>query len=642
MTKNSANFGWNSDFPTFRDSHSSSIRQSLNDFVTDASPAQIYAWDESIPLLQTEVSELLNKSSLAKKYETILEYELPMESRRTDAIFLTAGGVLVIELKGKSVPSRADIDQAAAYGRDLRSYHRECHDHPVYPVLVPTRATGYVGSDSGVAIIGPDAIDAFVSQIDEDSDHDPLSKDSFLSSAAYKPLPTLVQAARELMQSGTIRRIHRADAATEPTLHAITEIIHEAVRTKTRRLILITGVPGAGKTLVGLQIVHAHFLDDLAVPREDGKPIAPAVFLSGNGPLVEVLQYELKSAGGGGKVFVRDVKKYVQRYSSQKNLVPPEHVLVFDEAQRAFDAEQVKAKHSHLSAFQDGKSEPEHFVDFAERIPEWCVILGLIGNGQEIHIGEEGGIVQWRHAVEAASDPSAWKIHVPTEVEEIFSSSRVPIACHDSLSLDTEIRYHLIGDLHNYVSNLLEEGSVNSCAEKAKQLEAEGYHLRITRNIDEAKDYLRERYNNHPQARYGLIASSKDKELVNFGVYNDYQSTKRIRFGPWYGDNEEQSRKSCRHLESCITEFGAQGLELDAVLLAWGTDLMRTQRQWSNARARGYRDKHRVRDAFQLRRNAYRVLLTRGRDATVVFVPPIPELDETYDYLFQNGFRSLS
>ena len=145
------------------------------------------------------------------------------------------------------------------------------------------------------------------------------------------------------------------------------------------------------------------------------RPTAPAVFLSGNGPLVQVLQYELRSAGGSGKAFVRDVKAYVDRYSRRPELVPPEHVLIFDEAQRAFDADQVAVTHQGRG---DGKSEPEHFVEFAERVPEWCVVVGLIGTGQEIHVGEEGGIGQWLSAVQDARDD--WVIHVPPSLAESF------------------------------------------------------------------------------------------------------------------------------------------------------------------------------------------------------------------------------
>jgi DUF2075 family protein len=138
------------------------------------------------------------------------------------------------------------------------------------------------------------------------------------------------------------------------------------------------------------------------------------------------------------------------------------------------------------------------------------------------------------------------------------------------------------------------------------------------------------------------VASSKDRDLVRFGIPNDFQSTKRLRLGPWYGDPDDgYSGRSCRRLETCVTEFGAQGLELDATLLAWGTDLMMSQGRWSNAQARGYRKGAPVRDPLQLRLNAYRVLLTRGRDACVVFVPPMAELDETFAHLTDAGFKIL-
>jgi hypothetical protein len=156
-----------------------------------------------------------------------------------------------------------------------------------------------------------------------------------------------------------------------------------------------------------------------------------------------------------------------------------------------------------------------------------------------------------------------------------------------------------------------------------------------------AKAYLRERYAENADARFGIVASSKDKELVRFGISNDYQTTKRVKMGPWYGDGDG-SPLSCRQLTSCVTEFGAQGLELDAALLAWGTDYVMNTGKWSNAKSSGYLRKKLVRDAFQLRLNAYRVLLTRARDAVVVFVPRLPHLDETFDYLIACGFTPLN
>jgi hypothetical protein len=315
-------------------------------------------------------------------------------------------------------------------------------------------------------------------------------------------------------------------------------------------------------------------------------------------------------------------------------------VLVYDEAQRAYDRAMVATKHPDLA--EDARSEPELFVDFAERIPEWCVVLGLIGSGQGIHVGEEAGLIQWRWAVERAGHPDDWTIHAPLAVAETFEGGAVPLDLRPSLNLDTELRFHSAQHLHRFVADLLAARPADGLKLLADQLEKEGFHLRITRSLETGKAYLRERYAEDRDARFGLIASSKDRDLVRFGVPNDFQSTKRVRVGPWYGDAEEDyAGRSCRRLETCVTEFGAQGLELDATLLAWGTDLVIKEGRWTNEHARGYLKRAQVRDPFQLRVNAYRVLLTRGRDGCVVFVPPLSALDETFHYLQAAGFKTL-
>ena len=634
--------GWDSDFPNFRTTHFRIIRIRLQDFITDASAQQVQAWDDSIPKLQHEVGEILDLDATATEFATILEYELPLESRRPDAVLLLNGAVVVVEFKGKELPSQADIDQVAAYARDLRCYHRECSARPVYPVLVPIRAKGTGRITNGVTIIGPDAVDQHIMNLSRDRNDPPISPKSFLAEDAYRPLPTIVQAARELMQSGKIRAIHRAKAATEPAIRDITRIIYEAARTKTRRLIFLTGVPGAGKTLVGLQIAHAHFLDDLAAPRSDGSiPTAPAVFLSGNGPLVSVLQYELRSAGGGGRTFVRGVFDYVKRYSRSQRTIPPEHVLIFDEAQRAFDMEAVAEKHRELTNIFARKSEPELFVEFAERVPEWCVVIGLIGGGQEIHTGEEAGVAQWKKAIEGSRNSTHWKVHFPEPLFSIFNGAAFVCEMNKELNLDVQIRFHSAEHLHEFVAGLLKETEDFEAGKLAETLESEAYHLRLTRDLSVAKQYLRDRYGDAKEKRFGLIASSRDKSLQRFGVDNSYQATRNTdnHIGQWYGDDEDSTGGfSCRHLRTVVTEFGAQGLELDASLLAWGTDFILENGKWSNRLASRYKNPARVKDPFALRRNAYRVLLTRGRDATVVFVPPMSLLDETYHYLAKSGF----
>ena len=278
-------------------------------------------------------------------------------------------------------------------------------------------------------------------------------------------------------------------------------------------------------------------------------------------------------------------------------------------------------------------------MGFGERIPEWCVLVGLIGTGQEIHVGEEAGLGQWREALQKAGSPEQWTVHAPQRVlDEFFANPSLPagVEASEALDLTVELRFHFAADLDEWVDGLLTGGGDARGRELAARLEAAGYQLRMTRDLDVAKDYFPKRYDGDPQARYGLLASSRDKTLIEWGIPNGFHSTSAMRLGPWYGDGDE-SRRSCHHLRECVTEFGAQGLELDGVLLAWGTDFMRSGNRWSHHRARRYKAGTKIRDAYSLRLNAYRVLLTRGRDGAVIFVPPLPELDATAARLQAHG-----
>ena len=295
------------------------------------------------------------------------------------------------------------------------------------------------------------------------------------------------------------------------------------------------------------------------------------------------------------------------------------------------------------------RSEPALFVSLAERIPEWSVLVGLIGTGQEIHKGEEEGLRQWHDAIQSSRYPKEWHIHAPPDIANVFSGSTGRVVQEGVLSLDTELRYHLVASLHEFIESVLVTCSpkiARTIATKMYQgnpASPGGIRLWITREIDVAKKYLRERYAGDVMARYGLVASSKDKILEDgFGVHNSFQATKnKSRLGAWYTEGPE-SERSCTRLESVATEFDVQGLELDMALLAWGKDLIRVNGQWTNQFAAGYKKGGvKVKDPFQLRLNSYRVLLTRGRDGTVVFLPPLQEMDETWDYLVSCGFRTL-
>lgn len=635
------NCGWTSELGVFVTSDRALVLKSLKDFVVDASLSQENAWGDEIRILQKAGGAAVTSEPAAAGFQSILEYQLPLECRRPDVVLLENGNVLVIEFKGKAgPPEEHDIDQVSAYARDLRNYHRDCAERKVHAILILTRYTGETHQlHDGTYIVNPKDLNHIITTLSKPI-YPSINPQDFLSIEAYSPLPSLVRAARELFESNTLRRVKQANANTDPAIKLITALTHEAARTKTRRLILLTGSPGSGKTLVGLRAVHAGFLDDLAVERKNGKPTAPAVFLSGNGPLVEVLQYELrradKSEKGGGRTFVRGVKNYVEAYSKRPGAIPPEHFLVFDEAQRAWDATQVGEKHGH----KDAKSEPEHFIEFADRIPEWCVVLGLIGTGQEINKGEEGGVIQWVKAVEKSAKSKEWTIHTSTQLAQLFENTSASNSAHKELRLTEEVRFHLVTKVHDFVDGLLQNQLSPEIPELLKELR-KSYPIYITRDLELAKRYVRKRYAEDKNARYGMLASARDKFLLNFGVANSFQDSKNMKIGPWFSEGEENPH-SCRHLSKPATEFQAQGLELDFSIVCWGGDLIRENGKWTDRLARGYARGSHVINPHQLRINSYRVLLTRGRDGMIIYVPKLGILDNTFEYFVAAGIKELS
>ena len=632
---NEAHRGWDSNFAKFSKTSKSVILQHLRDRYPDSSTSETNSWQRTVPDLQREIGEVIEVDLGSSQFTAVLEYELPMESRRADAVLLLHDNIVVIELKGKSRSTDADIDQAHAYARDLRCYHRDWHDREVIPILVSQLLRNHVSESRNVKVCSPDRLDELVTALGTRHLSEPVDAQLFLKAEAYKPLPSLVRAARELFNRKKPPQLWRSVANTDQAVVAVRNIVADAYSSQRRKLVLLMGVPGAGKTLVGLRIVHEADLDSVAA-RDTGPS---AIFLSGNGPLVEVLQYVLRTEQGSGSTFVRPIKEYVRRYTRNLKLIPNEHVMIFDEAQRAHDKDRVAEVHK--IDVSKAVSEPENFINFAERVPDWSVVVGLVGHGQEIHIGEEGGLKLWADAINKSLNRTDWDIHGPEETASAYQGLNYQII--PDLSLNENIRSHFASHLHEFVSRLVaNRPNAEELHHASLELARQGHDLRITRNLETAKQYLRQRYQNWPLTRFGMVASSRDKALESFGIPNGFQDTKRIRIGPWYNDDEDlPTRLSCRHLELCITEFAAQGLELDAVLLAWGTDFQLQDGQWSIAKARKYRNPSQVKNPLQIRSNAYRVLLTRGRDAHVVFVPELRELDETWELMCRSGFRKL-
>lgn len=636
--------GWAGSLAAFRATRLEDVVQALRTFLPDADESQVRAWKASVPALQRVAGARAAARVSSDAESSILEYVLMLDERRADAVLLLAGPVVVVEAKGKVQPSQCDVDQVAAYARDLTAYHRRCDGRAVEAVLMPT---GMVGpprrTQDGVWVAGPDAIVELLQGICAPPERAPLALDEFLDIDAYQPLPTLVQAARSLFENRSLKSVWRADARTRPTVDYILDTCERAAREHSRHLILVTGAPGSGKTLVGLRAAYAERLDRIAVERKGRKPTAPAVFLSGNQPLVTLLQFILKSSA-----FVRPMKAYLKNFVVDER-TPPHHVLVFDEAQRAFSAAMVAEKQQWDPSM--AASEPELLLRLSARVPEWSVVVGLIGTGQEINRGEEEGIAPWRHAVERRPDAAAWTVHVPPLLQEPFVGGAYRQRIETSLALNFSLRFHLVDQLHRLVGRIVDpepkvaSGAGAVAAESPSVLpHADARRtIRLTRRLDEARAYLQERYRHDQEARYGLLVSSRDKSLGQFGIVADFASLKRLQIGRWFMGPMEAPDSGC-HLRTPLTEFQIQGLELDMALVAWGTDFRRMGGAWSDDLGQRYQrraDRVSPRDKLQLRANAYRVLLTRGRDGTIVFVPPLRELDETWTYLRSFGLVEL-
>ena len=309
-----------------------------------ASAEQENAWAHSLKWL----SAALHVVQDAGDWQLILEYEMPFEGgRRPDAVVLANDAVLALEFKERTGVSRADVDQVDAYARDLQDYHSACRGLNVFRSWSSSITARSTDAFEGVPIIGPDWLPATLQRLGGRGFQIDLS--TWLA-GTYAPLPTLVAAARSLFQHEPLPTIKRAESAGIPELlHWLEDLVDQARRDKERHLVLITGVPGSGKTLVGLQFVHLS------------RGIEPeAVFLSGNDPLVTVLQDALQN-----KVFVRRMHDFDLEYGIRRRSLPIQKVFVFDEAQRAWDVGRMTEKKNH------NRSEPEILLDVAGSVPDW-------------------------------------------------------------------------------------------------------------------------------------------------------------------------------------------------------------------------------------------------------------------------------
>ena len=552
--------------------------------------SQITAWKDEISVLEKTVIDLPHN------WIIILEYILPREAgRRPDVILLTGKEILVLEFKQFEEEHWSHIDQVIGYTRDLREYQSYCHNKEVIPFLILTKTQNKEKKYKNVQVLSseklPDYLFRYKNEIEQ---IDPLL---FLE-GKYQPLPTIIEAAKTIFNREPLPQIKSAKSSKiDETLAFLQDKADEALEKHQNLLMLVTGVPGAGKTLVGLQFAFNN-------------SSRKAVLLSGNRPLIEVLQSIF------GKASTNLVHNVLDDYNKNPKLIPNEAIIIYDEAQRAWDEKQSKKLGRDCS-------EPEDLIRLVKRRSEngeGTVLVGLIGEGQAIYLGEEAGIEQWNTAIKGSD--LKWQIFCPTHLASYFEQ---PIK-KEELNLSVSLRSKSALQLPNWIEAVLAGDS-----QKAKKIYGticNEFPIHITRKFNEAKEYLKNRYERESSKLYGVIISSQacnynryevDKDLKLIGVGKD-------DLGPWF------SEKSCCQLNKYITEFQVQGLELDFPLICWGSDFSWDGEKWCLRFANDYINGQ-LTDPFLIRQNAYRVLLSRGREGMFIFVPNKFIMNETYDFL---------
>jgi hypothetical protein len=623
-------------------------------------PTQRDAWFEQIHFLHGQLGGLTGT--------IFLEFSIPRMGRRIDTVLLIGSIVFVVEFKvgGKSF-ERAAVDQVWDYALDLKNFHESSHTAPIVPILISTGASASPPIEWRVdednlyrpVRVHPGNFRAALSFALGNEEGAVLDELNW-ARAPYRPTPTIVEAARALYAQHSVDAIARHDAGAQNlhiTSQRIEELVDEAKTRKQKHICFVTGVPGAGKTLVGLNV---------ATQRRDVNQPTHAVFLSGNGPLVAVLREALTrdeferqrvrgirarkgKVGESVKAFIQNVHHF--RDELLKDSGPPaEHVVIFDKAQRAWNLKQtadfMSRKKKRLGFSQ---SEPEFLISGMDRHSDWAVIVCLVGGGQEINTGE-AGIDEWIEAVNSKFPD--WHMHISSRLTDSEYAAGGALAkvrksphtrFDESLHLAVSMRSFRAENVSYFVKALLDREKTG--AQHAFRELVARYPIAVTRDLRQAKQWVR----NHARGteRYGLVASSKAQRLKPDAI------DIRVDVKPvhWFLNGNEDTRSSY-YLEDAATEFDVQGLELDWTCVAWDGDLRFAESGWSFHSFRGdcWR---RIKDPVKQRYlcNAYRVLLTRARQGMVIYVPPgnkddptrAPAVYEsTYLYLTSLGIPELT
>jgi hypothetical protein len=562
------------------------------------------------------------------------------------------------------------IDQVWDYALDLKNFHETSHDKCIAPVLISTEAklsetlisfTSYDDKLLSPIKCNKDLINNVIDKVLLINEEENVIDKAVWESGRYSPTPTIIEAAMALYSGHSVSEISRSDASAinlSTTSDEIASIIQNSKNEKHKSICFLTGVPGAGKTLVGLNIATTHI---------DKSSELYSVFLSGNGPLVNILREALardkvthgkevgiKQRKGDAfrevKLFIQNVHNFRDDCLKDIDSPPIEHIALFDEGQRAWNLEQTAnfmLRKKDFPGFM--KSEPEFLISCLDRHKDWAVIVCLVGGGQEINTGE-AGISEWIESLNR-SFPD-WHIFISprlTDSEygagEILKglSNRPNVFYDENLHLSVSMRSFRAEHVSLLVKQLLdlEIDEARKTFDKVKS----NYPIVITRELKKAKQWLKKQARG--TERFGIVVSSQAERLKPHSI--DVRSP----MDPihWFLDGKQDVRSSF-YLESVATEFDIQGLELDWVCVTWDADFRFSSQGWEHRSFVGdHWNQIRKEERKLYLKNAYRVLLTRARQGMVIVVPFGDEedptrntafYDPTYDYLSAIGFDILT
>lgn len=625
----------------------------------DLEDQQKNAWLKQIDFLKLWLNDIQGN--------IYFEFSIPRMGKRVDNILVSENFIFVIEFKvGDNYYTRDAQYQTIDYCLDLLNFHEGSHNKTIIPILVSTKAPDQT-NDIQSAIYLDSCIlcnaDNFESTIKDIIATQTVTQNINVSdweNSTYKPTPTIIEAAQALYKGHNVQEISRSDSGAinlSRTAKAINLIIETAKTKKQKSICFLTGVPGAGKTLAGLNIANERLKADES---------EHSVFLSGNGPLVDVLREALtrdsvKTAKENGYKLKRteaerEAKAFIQNihHFRDDNLKPEkapiEKVVVFDEAQRAWQKEQVSKFMKTKKGIENFEmSEPEYLISVMNRHEDWCTIVCLIGGGQEINTGE-AGVSEWIESLKQKYFD--WNIYYSDKIlsekttylndEELINWLKTNGNKETDLHLAVSIRSFRSEKVALLIQNILENKS-----EKAKDIFnsiKDNYPIFLTRNLNNAKKWLKQ--NAKGTERIGIVASSGGRRLRADGI--DVKN--EILPANWFLNGKEDVRSSY-YLEDIATEFDIQGLEIDFTCVAWDINLYHDNNEWNYQSFKGSKWQNiNQNSAKNYLLNSYRVLLTRARQGMIIYIPDVDNTDttrpkefydKTFEYLKNCGLTSL-